>query len=93
VEAVRSVAQRRGASPAAVVLAWLKHRGALPIPGVKNAAQAEDAAGALRLQLPEEDLKLLDEATAPFIAGGVGMGGIRYVPGFLQELALRLSPL
>ncbi|MFP3250423.1 MAG: aldo/keto reductase [Thermoproteus sp.] len=93
VEAVRSVAQRRGASPAAVVLAWLKHRGALPIPGVKNAAQAEDAAGALRLQLPEEDLRLLDEATAPFIAGGVGMGGIRYVPGFLQELALRLSPL
>ncbi|MGC8583422.1 MAG: aldo/keto reductase [Thermoproteus sp.] len=93
VEAVKAVAQRRGVSPAAVVLAWLRHRGILPIPGVKNAAQAEDVAGALRLQLPADDLRLLDEATAPFVAGRVGMGGIRYVPGFLQKLALKLYPV
>lgn len=93
VEAVLRIAKARGISAAQAVLAWLRHRGVLPIPGVKNVAQAEDVAGALSVQLPEEDLLLLDRLSEPFTAGPVGMASIRYVPGFLQKLLLKLYPL
>lgn len=93
VEAVLNIARTRGVSPAKVVLAWLKHRGVLPIPGVKNTAQAEDVAGALSFELPGEDLRLLDHISEPFATGQVGMRSIRYVPGFLQKLALKLYQL
>ncbi|MEM3327035.1 MAG: aldo/keto reductase, partial [Thermoproteus sp.] len=93
VETVNEVARRTGVSPARVVLSWLKRRGVLPIPGVKNTAQAEDVAGSIGFELPEDYYKLLDETSAPFIRGQVGMNRIRYVPGFLQKALLRLYPL
>ncbi len=93
VKAVLDIAKARGVSAAKVVLAWLKHRGVLPIPGIKNVAQAEDVSGALAFQLPEEDLRLLDRLSEPFVAGSVGMVSIRYVPGFLQKLLLKLYSL
>ncbi|MEZ0247801.1 MAG: hypothetical protein ABWJ97_00890 [Thermoproteus sp.] len=60
---------------------------------MKSTAQAEDAAGSMDFELPEDHYKLLDGASAPFVRGRVGMNKIRYVPGFLQKALLRLYPL
>ncbi len=52
-----------GKTPAQVALNWLICKGALPIPGAKNLAQAEQNAGALGWRLTEEEVELLDEAS------------------------------
>ncbi|MDQ3734708.1 MAG: hypothetical protein M3400_12080 [Actinomycetota bacterium] len=38
-------------------------RGAVPIPGAKNAAQAKSNAGALAISLSEAEMAVLDEGT------------------------------
>jgi aryl-alcohol dehydrogenase-like predicted oxidoreductase len=47
-------------TPAQVSLNWLLCKGAVPIPGAKNAAQAEQNAGALGWRLSAEDVAALD---------------------------------
>ncbi len=53
-----------GKSPAQVSLNWLICRGAVPIPGAKNARQAKENVGALGWQLTQEELQALDEASS-----------------------------
>jgi aryl-alcohol dehydrogenase-like predicted oxidoreductase len=50
-----------GKSKAQVALNWCICKGALPIPGAKNARQAEENAGALGWKLTEEEVAKLDE--------------------------------
>jgi aryl-alcohol dehydrogenase-like predicted oxidoreductase len=50
-----------GKSKAQVALNWCICKGALPIPGAKNAKQAEENAGALGWKLTEEEVAKLDE--------------------------------
>lgn len=57
-----------GKSPNQVALNWLISQGAVPIPGAKNARQAEQNAGALGWRLTAEELAALDQASAA--AGG-----------------------
>ncbi len=52
-----------GKTPAQVALNWVMCKGALPIPGAKNIAQAEQNAGALDWQLTEDEVAALDEAS------------------------------
>ena len=52
-----------GKSKAQVALNWCICKGALPIPGAKNAAQAEENAGALGWKLTEEEVAKLDEVS------------------------------
>jgi len=52
-----------GKTPAQVALNWVICKGALPIPGAKNVAQAEQNAGALGWRLSEEEVAALDEAS------------------------------
>ena len=47
-------------TPAQVALNWLLCKGAVPIPGAKNAAQAEQNAGALGWRLNADDVAALD---------------------------------
>ena len=47
-------------TPAQVALNWLICKGAVPIPGAKNAAQAEQNAGALGWRLGADDVAALD---------------------------------
>ena len=47
-------------TPAQVSLAWLIAKGAVPIPGAKNAEQASQNAGALGWSLTPEELEVLD---------------------------------
>lgn len=51
-----------GKTPAQVALNWVICKGALPIPGAKNLAQAEQNAGALGWRLSEEEVAALDQA-------------------------------
>lgn len=62
--AVKTVAARRGASPAQVALAWLLHRGddIVPIPGTKRRAYLESNAAAADVVLDAQDLATIDAA-------------------------------
>ncbi|MGZ8999113.1 MAG: aldo/keto reductase, partial [Allosphingosinicella sp.] len=75
VDAIRSVADRRGVSLARIALAWLLAQGEdiVPIPGVKRLATLEDSAGAADVELSVEDLADLDSA-----APRGGTAGPRY---------------
>lgn len=52
-----------GKTPAQVALNWLIAKSAFPIPGVKNARQAESNTGAMNWLLTEEDVAALDAAS------------------------------
>ena len=67
VDAVRAVADRRGATPAQVALAWVLAQGAhvVPIPGTKKPAYLEQNAAAAELVLGPDDLAELDALPAP----------------------------
>jgi aryl-alcohol dehydrogenase-like predicted oxidoreductase len=59
--ALREVAARHGATPAAVVLAWLLRRSptTLPIPGTLSVAHVRENLAALELDLSDEDVAAL----------------------------------
>ena len=46
-EAVSRIGEAHGKTPAQVAINWLLAKGALPIPGARNAAQAQENAGAM----------------------------------------------
>lgn len=54
-----------GKTPAQVALNWIICKGAVPIPGAKTAAQAEQNAGALGWRLTEADVRALDRISKP----------------------------
>ncbi len=54
------------ATPAQVALNWLVAKGAVPIPGIKNAVQAADNAAAMTWQLSPDEVAALDRATEGF---------------------------
>ena len=62
VEVVRSVATRKGATPAQVALAWLlaQRPTIVPIPGTTKAHRMEENLGAATLELTETDLREID---------------------------------
>jgi aryl-alcohol dehydrogenase-like predicted oxidoreductase len=64
---VREVAERVGATPAQVALAWLlaQDERIIPIPGTKRIERLEENAAAAELQLGRDDLAALDATPAP----------------------------
>lgn len=67
VDTVRAVADRLGATPAQVALAWVLAQGehVVPIPGTKKAHYLEQNAAAAALVLDAEDVTELDALPAP----------------------------
>ncbi|HEY1013937.1 MAG TPA: aldo/keto reductase [Herpetosiphonaceae bacterium] len=61
-----TIAQRLGATPSQVALAWLLRRSPamLPIPGTSKVAHLEQNMGALAVELSDDDLRQLSEAKA-----------------------------
>ncbi len=58
---LRRIGEREGGrTPSQVALNWLMCKGAVPIPGAKNASQAEQNAGALNWRLAPDDVAALD---------------------------------
>lgn len=77
VEAVKKVAEARGAKPAQVALAWLLSRTAVaaPIVGATKEYQLDDAIAAVEIKLEEAEIEALE---APYQPHGVkGMGPSR----------------
>ncbi|MCC3275444.1 MULTISPECIES: aldo/keto reductase [unclassified Arthrobacter] len=67
VQRVRDVAERVGATPAQVALAWVVAQGqrVIPIPGTKTPKYLRDNVAAGDLVLSDEDLAMLDNAPQP----------------------------
>ena len=66
VDVARRVADRHGATPAQVALAWCLAQGehVLPIPGTKRLAYLEENVAAESLRLSAQDLRELDDVPA-----------------------------
>jgi aryl-alcohol dehydrogenase-like predicted oxidoreductase len=67
VDGVRNVAERVGATPAQVALAWVLRQGryVIPIPGTKTPRYLADNAGAADVELAEAEVAELDALPAP----------------------------
>ena len=65
VDLVRGVAERKGATPGQVALAWLlaQQPWIVPIPGTRRSERLEENLGAADLELSTEDLEELDRAS------------------------------
>ncbi|MFZ0292747.1 MAG: aldo/keto reductase [Candidatus Sulfotelmatobacter sp.] len=66
VDMVKAVAERKGATPAQVALAWLlaQKPWIVPIPGTTKVHRLEENLGAVNVELTENDLKQIDEASS-----------------------------
>ena len=66
VELVKAVAERKGATPAQVALAWLlaQKPWIVPIPGTTKLHRLEENLGAVNVELTEADLKEIDETSS-----------------------------
>lgn len=66
VDLVKSVAERKGATPAQVALGWLLAQKGwiVPIPGTTKLHRLEENLGAVNVKLTESDLKQIDEASS-----------------------------
>jgi aryl-alcohol dehydrogenase-like predicted oxidoreductase len=62
---LRRIGEARGKTPAQVALNWVMCKGAVPIPGAKNPAQAQQNAGALGWRLSAAEVEELDRASKP----------------------------
>ena len=85
VDLVKSVAQRKDATPAQVALAWLLEQKPwiAPIPGTTKLRRLEENLGAVNVALSTDDLKLIDETTSK-----LNLEGAR-----LPEAALKMTGL
>ena len=83
VDLVKAVAERKGATPAQVALAWLlvQEPWIVPIPGTTKLHRLDENLGALNVELTENDLKQIDEA-----ASRLTLEGAR-----LPEAALKMT--
>ena len=63
---------RVGATPSQVSLAWLlqQHESVVPIPGTRTSAHLDENAGAVDLELSQEDVDELDAAFPPGVTAG-----------------------
>ena len=66
VDLVKAVAERKGATPAQVALAWLlaQKPWIVPIPGTTKLHRLEENLGAANVELTQSDLKQIDEASS-----------------------------
>jgi aryl-alcohol dehydrogenase-like predicted oxidoreductase len=59
---LRHIGEARGKTPSQAAINWLPCKGALPIPGAKDPAQARENAGAMGWRLTPEELAELEKA-------------------------------
>jgi aryl-alcohol dehydrogenase-like predicted oxidoreductase len=82
VDLLQTVADRKGATPAQIALAWLlaQRRWIAPIPGTRRLQRLEENLGAADIELSDDDLREIDAASA-----AIEVQGARY-PDFMQRL-------
>jgi aryl-alcohol dehydrogenase-like predicted oxidoreductase len=57
---LKEIGERHGKTPAQVALNWVICKGAIPIPGAKNASQVQQNAGAVGWRLSADEMDMLD---------------------------------
>lgn len=89
---LEEIAGELGATKSQVALAWLVHKGALPIPGTRRPERVREYARAGSLELTAGQVERLDIASRDFLGPGDyrALSGLRLVPGLLQMLVVRL---
>ncbi len=60
---LRDIAQAHGKTPSQAALNWVICKGALPIPGARDAQHVRENAGALGWRLTDDEVEKLDEAS------------------------------
>ncbi|MHB8669069.1 MAG: aldo/keto reductase [Acidimicrobiales bacterium] len=70
VDRVREIADAKGVTPSQLALAWVLHRGPVPIPGTTHRHHLEENVAAVDVELTAEDLSRLDEAAPLGAAAG-----------------------
>jgi len=85
IDVIQAFADRRGATPAQIALAWLlaQRPWIVPIPGTTKRHRLEENIGAVSIELSAIDLQELDRATA-----AIAVEGDRY-PQALEEMTYR----
>src|SRR2546421_1061460 len=80
---VREIANRKGATPGQIALAWLLHKGddIVPIPGTKQRQHLEDNAGTVDTSLSADEMAELDAALSP-----EKISGPRYSPERMAQI-------
>ena len=83
VEALRAVAEERGASVAQLAIAWVAAQGAdiIPLIGARRRDRLTEALGALEVQLTSRDLAVIEAAVPKGAAAGE-----RYAPAQMAHL-------
>ena len=81
VERVRTIAARKGCTPAQLAIAWLLNRGEniIPIPGSTRAERVEENAAAVRITLSREEMNELDGVAGMVAGQRYPEGGMRAV--------------
>lgn len=76
VEWLKQYAQKKGATPSQVALAWLLAKGPniVPIPGTRNEAHLIENIGALKVQLSKDDMQEIATSLSRFTVHGERMG-------------------
>ncbi len=64
---MNDIATQQGRTCSQVALNWVIQKGAIPIPGAKNAQQSQDNAGALGWDLTDVEMAQLDRASRSFL--------------------------
>ena len=64
IQTLREVGDVHGKTPAQVAVNWCMAKGAVPIPGAKNASQAASVAGCLGWRVSEAEMQALEKAAA-----------------------------
>jgi aryl-alcohol dehydrogenase-like predicted oxidoreductase len=82
VDLLQTIADRKGATPGQIALAWLlaQRPWIAPIPGTRRLQRLEENLGAAEVELSDDDLREIDAASA-----GIEVQGARY-PDFMQRL-------
>jgi aryl-alcohol dehydrogenase-like predicted oxidoreductase len=82
VDLLQTIADRKGATPGQIALAWLlaQRPWIAPIPGTRRLNRLDENLGAAGIELSADDLREIDAASA-----GIEVQGARY-PDFMQKL-------
>lgn len=93
-EVLGGLAEKYGVTRSVVALAWLIHKGAIPIPGTNDVERVSEYSESLKVNLVEGDLELLDAVSSKYrnIWGGEykSLGSMRLIPSFLQALMFKI---
>lgn len=95
ISSLNRISQKHNYSWSQISLKWIINNGALPIPGTRNRNRVREYAKSSDIDLDEDDISLLNNATAKYIkiyGNEYGnLKSIRYVPCILQYIGIKLA--